>query len=373
MIKRITAAFALLILCAAIAFGCVPVAAQTYPVSQGEAVVEVESGRVLYARRGDDILPMASTTKILTALIIIEDCDLDAIVEISKEAAGTEGSSVYLVAGEKLTVRDLLYGLMLRSGNDCAAALAIYHSGSIETFAACMNERAKELGALTVGVVTKPFTFEGRRRAQQAEMGISELKDRVDALITIPNDKLLQVADRRMSMTDAFVLADDVLRQGVQGISDLISQPALMNVDFADVKTIMSDAGSAMMGIGMADGDNRAMDAATLAVSSQMLETSINGAKGILLSVTGGPDMSLLEVNEAAKFIYEAADPDANIIFGAGCDETLGDKIRVTVIATGFDNRPATGNTKKENIPDVVIKPMNLGDIDVPSFMRNNR
>lgn len=148
MIKRITAAFALLILCAAIAFGCVPVAAQTYPVSQGEAVVEVESGRVLYARRGDDILPMASTTKILTALIIIEDCDLDAIVEISKEAAGTEGSSVYLVAGEKLTVRDLLYGLMLRSGNDCAAALAIYHSGSIETFAACMNERAKELGAL---------------------------------------------------------------------------------------------------------------------------------------------------------------------------------------------------------------------------------
>ena len=173
---------------------------------------------------------------------------------------------------------------------------------------------AKEKGALTVGVVTKPFGFEGRRRAQQAEMGISDLKNSVDTLITIPNDKLLQIVDKKTTMQDAFMMADDVLRQGVQGISDLISKPALINLDFADVKAIMSDAGSAWMGIGTAHGEAKAVDAAANAISSSMLETSIKGAKGILLSITGATSMSLLEANDAAKYIYEVADPDAQII-----------------------------------------------------------
>ena len=237
---------------------------------------------------------------------------------------------------------------------------------------------AKGMGALTVGVVTKPFGFEGRRRAQQAEMGISELKNSVDTLITIPNDKLLQVVDKKTTMQEAFVMADDVLRQGVQGISDLISKPALINLDFADVKSVMSDAGSAWMGIGFARGENKAVDAATAAISSSMLETSIKGAKGILLSITGSSSLSLLEANDAAKYIYEVADPDAQIIFGVGVDEALEDSIKVTVIATGFDSRnPVTisspGKPKAKastKVQDVVIKPLALDDIDLPTFFR---
>ena len=297
----------------------------------------------------------------------------DTLIQIGAKITKGLGAGADPAIGKKSAEETREQIAAVLKGADMVFITAGMGGGTGTGAAPIVAEIAKEVGALTVGVVTKPFTFEGRRRAQQAEMGISELKDRVDALITIPNDKLLQVADRRMSINDAFVLADDVLRQGVQGISDLIAKPALMNLDFADVKTIMNDAGTAMMGIGIADGDNRAMDAANKAISSQMLETTINGAKGILLCVTGGLDMSLLEVNEAAKFIYESADPDANIIFGAGCDEALGDKIRVTVIATGFDNRPTTGGTKKENIPEITVRPINLGDIDVPSFMRNNR
>jgi hypothetical protein len=171
-------------------------------------------------------------------------------------------------------------------------------------------------------------------------MGIASLKDKVDTLIVIPNDKLLQVVDKKTTINEAFSIADDVLRQGVQGISDLISKPALINLDFADVKTIMKDAGSALMGIGFATGENKALDAAKIAVSSNLLETSIQGAKGILLNITGGAGMGLLEINEAAGFIQEAADPDANIIFGAGIDETMGDEVRITVIATGFEKTP---------------------------------
>ncbi|MGI6361978.1 MAG: cell division protein FtsZ [Bacillota bacterium] len=258
-------------------------------------------------------------------------------------------------------------------------------------------EIAREQGSLTVGVVTKPFSFEGRRRAQQAELGITELKENVDTLITIPNDKLLQVVDKKTTMGEAFSIADDVLRQGVQGISDLISKPAEINLDFADVKTIMKDAGSAWMGIGQASGENKAIKAAEAAVSSSMLESSIKGAKGILLNVTGGEDMSLMEANEAAQFIYDVADPDAMIIFGSGVDAEMDDEIRVTVIATGFDGRSSAsvtgrsgkkqsqaqhlyGNNKNQHgesgfsntdLPDVEIKPMPLGDIDLPNFMRN--
>jgi len=198
-------------------------------------------------------------------------------------------------------------------------------------------EIAKELQALTVGVVTKPFTFEGRRRRDQAENGIEVLKSKVDTLITIPNDRLLQVVERRTSMVEAFAVADDVLRQGVQGISDLITVPGLINLDFADVRTIMTNAGSALMGIGQASGEDRAVKAAEQAISSPLLEASIEGAKGVLLSLTGSSSMGLFEVNEAAEIISQAADPDANVIFGAVIDESLGDAVRVTVIATGFD------------------------------------
>jgi cell division protein FtsZ len=197
---------------------------------------------------------------------------------------------------------------------------------------------ARELDCLTVGIVTKPFGFEGSRRMQQAERGVDALAAEVDTLIVVPNNKLLTVLDKQTSMVEAFRVADDVLRQGVQGVSDLITLPGLINLDFADVRTIMSDAGNALLGIGMGQGDKRALEAAQQAVSSPLLETSVEGARSILLSITGGSDLSLWEVNEAAKAVQEAAHPDANIIFGAVIDDTLGDEVRITVIAAGFDS-----------------------------------
>ncbi|MFH1749705.1 MAG: cell division protein FtsZ, partial [bacterium] len=195
---------------------------------------------------------------------------------------------------------------------------------------------AKELGALTVGVVTKPFSFEGERRSKIAELGIEEMKENVDTLIVIPNDRLLQIIDKKTSLTDAFSIVDDVLRQGVQGISDLITLHGIINVDFADVRAIMTDAGSALMGIGQASGDNRALEAAHAAIESPLLDISIEGAKGILFNITGGPDMSMYEVDEAAKAITDSADKDANVIFGAIIDEAMQGEIKITVIATGF-------------------------------------
>ena len=197
-------------------------------------------------------------------------------------------------------------------------------------------EIARELEALTVGVVTRPFAFEGRRRAQQAEQGISELADKVDTLIVIENDRLLQVVEKKTPLSDAFKLADDILRQGVQGITDLITVPGIVNLDFADVRTIMRDAGSALMGIGTGSGENRAGEAARHAVSSPLLESSIEGATGILLNISGPPDLGLFEVNEAAEVVTSAADQNANVIFGAVIDDQLRDEVRVTVIATGF-------------------------------------
>ncbi len=202
---------------------------------------------------------------------------------------------------------------------------------------AIVAECAKELGVLTVGVVTKPFSFEGKVRMRNAEIGIAALKPAVDTLITIPNDKLIDLVGRA-SLPDALRVADDVLRQGIQGISDLIAVPAMINLDFADVKTIMKEKGLAHMGIGNASGEKRAAEAARQAIESPMLETSINGARGVLMNITGGPDLSLLEVNEAAELISENADPEANIIFGADIDEAMGDALRITVIATGFDS-----------------------------------
>ncbi len=230
-------------------------------------------------------------------------------------------------------------------------------------------EISKECGALTVGVVTKPFTFEGRRRMGQAEKGISNLRSRVDTLITIPNDRLLQVVEKRTSIVDAFRMADDVLRQGVQGISDLIAVPGLINLDFADVKTIMTETGSALMGIGVSKGENRAAEAARAAISSPLLETSIEGARGVLLNITGDANLGLFEVNEAAEIITAAADPEAMIIFGAVIDERLQGEIRVTVIATGFDNRPG----RVEPIEDLDIKPFASDELEIPAFLRRRQ
>src|SRR5919206_1719177 len=240
---------------------------------------------------------------------------------------------------------------------------------------------AQEIGALTVGVVTKPFSFEGRRRAEVASRGVDELRDEVDTLIVIENDRLLQVVEKRTSIVDAFTMADDVLRQGVQGITDLITIPGLVNLDFADVRTIMSEAGSALMGIGTASGENRATEAARQAVSSPLLESSIEGATGILLNVTGGPNIGLFEVNEAAELIHSAADANSNIIFGAVIDEGMGDEIRVTVIATGFDKggvraareeRTRGARDRGPRIDERQRSSLEIrdDDLDIPPFLR---
>ncbi|MGI9183469.1 MAG: cell division protein FtsZ [Solirubrobacteraceae bacterium] len=224
---------------------------------------------------------------------------------------------------------------MLR-GSDMVFIAAGAGGGTGTGAAPIVAQIARELGALTVGIVTRPFQFEGTRRREQAEAGIAALADEVDTLIVVPNNRLLSVLDRGVSMVEAFRVADDVLRQGVQGISDLITLPGLINLDFADVRTIMSDAGNALLGIGMGTGERRAIDAAEQAVASPLLETSMDGARSILLSITGGKDISLWEVNEAARAVAEAAHPDANIIFGAMVDEKLDDQVWVTVVATGF-------------------------------------
>ena len=249
---------------------------------------------------------------------------------------------------------------------------------------------AKELGILTIGVVTKPFTFEGKKRLAQAERGIANLKGKVDTLVVIPNDKLLQVIDRKTSIVEAFRMADDVLRQGVQGISDLIAVPGLINLDFADVKTIMLNQGMAHMGIGRASGENRAEDAAKQAIQSPLLETSIEGARGVIINITGGSDIGLHEANTAAELVQRSADPEANIIFGTVTDDSMGDEIQITVIATGFEKEDEknTGLAGYKNIvEDTWRKRNNMGsssisspaaesnpnDLDIPAFLRKNK
>jgi cell division protein FtsZ len=241
-----------------------------------------------------------------------------------------------------------------------------------------------EIGALTVGVVTKPFEFEGTTRTRQAEDGVARLRDVVDTLIVIPNEKLLSIVERRTSILDAFRQADDVLRQGVQGITDLITIPGLINLDFADVRTIMTDAGSALMGIGTGSGEDRAAEAARVAISSPLLEENVEGATGILLNITGGRDLGLFEVNEAAEIVQGAADANANIIFGSVIDEDMGDEVRVTVIATGFDHgrarprqaredtRRSADRSTRDRAPRVERSSLEIGDdeIDIPPFLR---
>ena len=275
-------------------------------------------------------------------------------------------------------------------GADMVFVTAGMGGGTGTGAAPIVAETARELGILTIGVVTKPFTFEGKKRLAQAERGVAALKGKVDTLVVIPNDKLLQVIDRKTSMVEAFRMADDVLRQGVQGISDLICVPGVINLDFADVRTIMLNQGMAHMGIGCASGENRAEDAAKQAIQSPLLETSIEGARGIIINITGGSDMGLHEANTAAELVQRSADPEANIIFGTVIDDSMGDEIQITVIATGFEKEEDRKmNSQYENIvadawrkrnannasqsSSIISSSDSSGDLDIPTFLRKNK
>lgn len=283
-------------------------------------------------------------------------------------------------------------------GSDMVFVTAGLGGGTGTGAAPIVAQIAKEIGALTIGVVTRPFDFEGAKRSKNAQEGSVRLKEHADTLIVIPNDRLLQIVDKRVPLTNAFALADDVLRQGIQGISELITIPGLINLDFADVRTIMSEGGAALMAVGRATGEDRARVAAEQAISSQLLDVTINGAHGILFNVTGGSNLSLFEVNQAAAIIKETAHPDVNLIFGAVIDENMGDEIRITVIATGFDQgngqffqeqnhnqnflrkgqpdktnseiSSKTGVDLKENEDEFVLS-FNTDDLDIPTFIRN--
>ena len=309
----------------------------------------------------------------------LQMCDSDVKIHIGAKSTRGLGAGADPAVGRAAAQenRDELKEAL--KGADMVFVTAGEGGGTGTGGAPIIAELARELDALTVGVVTRPFSFEGRKRAEQAEAGIHDLRERVDTLIVIENDRLLQVVDQRTSIVDAFRMADDILRQGVQGITDLITVPGLVNLDFADVRTIMRDAGSALMGIGVAGGENRAVEAARAAVSSPLLEASIEGATGILLNVTGGGNIGLFEVNEAAEVVTGAADQNANVIFGAVIDESLGDEVRVTVIATGFGAQrqrrrrevaalAGEGASRREpqgfDVPDEVL--------DVPTFLRDS-
>jgi cell division protein FtsZ len=308
-------------------------------------------------------------------------CDADVKLQIGSEGTKGLGAGADPAVGEAAAKesRDELKDAL--KGADMVFVTAGEGGGTGTGGAPIVAELAREIGALTVGVVTRPFSFEGRRRAEQAQLGIQNLTDQVDTLIVIENDRLLQVVEKKTSIMDAFRMADDILRQGVQGITDLITVPGLVNLDFADVRTIMSDAGSALMGIGIASGENRAAEAARNAVSSPLLEASIEGATGILLNITGGSDMGLFEVNEAAEVVTSAADQNANVIFGAVVDDAVKDEVRVTVIATGFGAprrrraRPTAEQTADRERPERTTAgesfdvPRDV--LDVPSFLRD--
>ena len=309
-------------------------------------------------------------------------CDADVKIHIGAKATRGLGAGADPAVGQAAGVesRDELKEAL--KGADMVFVTAGEGGGTGTGAAPVVAELAHELEALTVGVVTRPFGFEGRRRADQAERGIDALREQVDTLIVIENDRLLQVVEKRTSILDAFKMADDILRQGVQGITDLITVPGLVNLDFADVRAIMSDAGSALMGIGAASGENRAAEAARTAVSSPLLESSIEGATGILLNVSGPVDIGLFEVNEAAEVVTGAADQNANVIFGAVIDDALGDEVRVTVIATGFGGRSRRRRREEPSFGEAPVPaaaaPRPTFDtredtLDVPSFLRDDR
>ncbi len=274
-------------------------------------------------------------------------------------------------------------------GSDMVFITAGMGGGTGTGGAPIVSQIAKEVGALTIGVVTRPFTFEGARRIQSAESGITKLKEQADTLIVIPNDRLLQIVDKRANLQQAFRMADDVLRQGVQGISELITVPGLINLDFADVRTIMSEGGAALMAVGMGKGEDAARIAAEQAISSQLLDITIDGARGILFNVTGGPELTLFEVNQAAAIIKETAHPDVNLIFGAVIDQSLKDEVHITVIATGFERtgvprrivEPVASEVQSSATPASIPvgqparefqpRAFNTEDLDIPTFLRN--
>ncbi len=313
----------------------------------------------------------------------LEQSSATSIVHIGADVTRGLGSGSNPELGRKAALEDYDYLKGLLKGSDMVFIAAGSGGGTGTGAAPVVARIAREVGALTVGIVTKPFSFEGTRRSEQAEQGIDELSQEVDTLIVIPNSRLLSVLDKQTSMVDAFRVADDVLRQGVQGISDLVTLPGLINLDFADVRTIMSKAGTALLGIGMSTGEHRALEAAQHAVASPLLETSVEGARSILLSITGGSDLSLWEVNEAAKAVSEAAHPDANIIFGAMIDEKVSDQVWVTVVATGYGDRPVrrsrpsseregereSGVRAADREPRVTRVRESLGDLEVPEFI----
>ena len=307
-------------------------------------------------------------------------------VHIGEQATRGLGSGANPDLGRESAIEEYDQLKALLKGADMVFITAGAGGGTGTGAAPVVARISKEVGALTVGIVTKPFSFEGARRGAVAEEGVEALAREVDTLIVIPNSRLLTVLDRKTSMIEAFEVADDVLRQGVQGISDLITLPGLINLDFADVRTIMSEAGQALLGIGMGVGDTRAQDAVLHAIESPLLETSLEGARSILLSITGGRDLSLWEVNEAAKAVAEAAHPDANIIFGAMVDEKIADQVWVTVVATGYGDRPVHRAAPRSDVQDADHEPRvrrtrerqpvsapsggnGLGDIEVPEFM----
>ena len=326
-----------------------------------------------------------------------------ARIQIGDKLTKGLGAGGRAEVGEKAAEesQDDLYSAI--EGADMVFVTAGMGGGTGTGAAPVVAELAREAGALTIGVVTRPFTFEGAMRRRSAEEGLARLKEHVDTLIVVPNDRLLDVSDKKTTITDAFRVADDVLRQGIQGISELITVPGLINLDFADVRTIMANGGAALMAVGRASGDNRAIQAAEQAIASPLLDVTIDGAQGVLFSVTGGPDLMLGEVNEAAAVIQRMAHPEANIIFGAVIDETLHDTIQITVVATGFEANAArqpfnnsrrtevlrpgrvlaatgttgapttTGGSHVTTFQPRIIPPSNDGDLDVPTFLRSRR
>jgi len=331
-------------------------------------------------RMVDANVPGVEFMAVNTDLQSLQLCVADVTVHIGDEQTRGLGAGADPNVGHDSAFSEQDKIKRLLKGSDMVFVAAGAGGGTGSGAAPVVARLAREVGALTVGIVTKPFSFEGSRRGKQAAKGIEELAAEVDTLIVVPNDRLLEVLDEQTSMVEAFQVADDVLRQGVQGISDLVTLPALINLDFADVRTIMSDAGRALLGIGMGAGEGRGLAAAEKAISSPLLETSMEGARAILLSITGGPDLSLIEVSEAAKLVGEAAHPDANIIFGANVDEDLGDQIWVTVVATRFDGQapprraavePTIRRTKdagRSRAPRDE-KAGDLSSLDVPEFL----
>lgn len=301
---------------------------------------------------------------------ILDTLDVDYKLQIGKKITRGLGAGADPSVGKRAAEESLSDIEGLLDNTDMVFVTAGMGGGTGTGAAPVIAKAAKEKGILTVAVVTKPFNFEGRRRQVQADQGVEELKGNVDTLIVIPNDRLLQIADKRTTMAEAFITADNVLLDGIQGISDLIAVPNFINLDFADVYTIMHDQGIAHMGIGTANGEERAVDAAQKAISSPLLETSIEGAKAVLINVTGG-ELGIFEVNDAAELIRENVDPDANIIFGSGLDDSLGDSIKITVIATGFDadqTSPKPSRSKTE--VGQTSSEESSNDIEIPDFLR---